>query len=74
MTLSEDRACSPVLTFDALSEASVIWRVTDEADFKLAATGSAAIEIKWPGEQAGALAEIKLAAGPEEAPGAEIDG
>ena len=75
MTLSEDRAAlSPVLSLEPFSEASVIWRVTDEADFKLAATGSEAIEIKWPGEQAGARPEIKLAAGPQEAPAAEIYG
>ena len=40
----------------------------------MAATGSEAIEIKWPGEQAGARPEIKLAAGPQEAPAAEIYG
>ena len=40
----------------------------------MAATGSEAIEIRWPGEQAGARAEIKVAPGPDVASGAEIDG
>ena len=55
MTLSEDPAASSAAAlslFDInLSEASVIWRVTSDADFKLAAAGSVAIEIVWLGER-----------------------
>lgn len=54
MTLSEDPAgSSPAPSFDndyLFSEASVIWRVNSDADFKLAAAGPAAIEIGWAGE------------------------
>lgn len=67
MTFSEECAgYSPAPSTDAFSVASVIWRVTDDADFKLAATGSTAIEIKWLGERL-------VAAGPGTVSGTEID-
>lgn len=61
--------------FDTLSDASVIYRVNSEPDFKLAAAGSASIEIERPGETGAAwLRGFKLAASPVEELGAEIDG
>jgi len=67
VTLSEECAAElPVPHPDGISVVSFIWRVTDDADFKLAATGSAAIEIKW-------LEVFVGAAGPETVPGAKID-
>ncbi len=60
-------------SFDTLSEASVICRVSSEPNFKLAAGCSAGIEIEWPGEVVSRCEGLKVAPGLEAFPEAKID-